>query len=350
MSIGKTWIALIVVVGAALAAPMTAQAWNVETTFDGATTSLGSGGGCTGGIPQLGPSTGCYSFGGAVPASVAPTCTYQPDSGAQGSCSGTISSSGTYTNVQCGTGVFTGTANLSMSPWSIPSFRYTISFEDGVGVLNVDPGQTVSGSGIVEFQPVPANPPTFGCATTGASGFTILGTLFLNNGGVGSLPPGVPPELPPDLPPDLVPPDWGLPPSSSQPSAQCTSPTEVVANGTFGGVFLRLIVQQNGTSSTWVCVRVPGSGGRLVVQAPGPGGGGTPSVDDNSPACRTSGNQAPGPHPLADGTLGGQQVYLDTWQDGAQTWVCVGVNGTNKRVILATPGVSLGSVNFEPDA
>ena len=123
------------------------------------------------------------------------------------------------------------------------------------------------------------------------------------------------------------------------PSGTCTAPGAfVVVDGTFGGTYLRLVVQQNGTSSVWVCVITPARRGRLVLTGPVAA---LPSADTASTACTTTTpNAAPGPHPLADGVLAGQRVRLDTWQSPSEVWLCVGLNAEQHRVKLAMPGAA----------
>jgi hypothetical protein len=140
-----------------------------------------------------------------------------------------------------------------------------------------------------------------------------------------------------------------------EPSALCTAPTVPVVDGTFGGVYLRVLVQQSG-SATWVCVRAQGAGtvlgGRVVIDPSGLVGGGTPSVDDMSSACQTTaGNLVPPPHPLIDGTVGGQHLLVDTYASTAQAWVCLDLqSSTKKRVVVPIPGVTVGAIRFEPDS
>jgi hypothetical protein len=143
---------------------------------------------------------------------------------------------------------------------------------------------------------------------------------------------------------------------TTEPSARCTAPTaEVLYGDQYAGSTLRLRVQQNGTSSAWVCLRASngstGFGGRLLVEPPTNGGGGLPAVDANSTACgNTPGNQAPGPHPVVGSPIAGQHALLDIWSNGTEAWVCLELGSSVKhRVVMRAPGVSGGRADFERD-
>jgi hypothetical protein len=75
-----------------------------------------------------------------------------------------VSSSGTYTNLICGTGTAVGTASFSGGPAPI---SYKVQFTFGVGYLTVNGGG--KGEGIADI--APSN--TGGCVNKAVTGFTI---------------------------------------------------------------------------------------------------------------------------------------------------------------------------------
>jgi hypothetical protein len=260
--------------------------------------------------------TGTYNMSGATTCVGAPT-------------SGNFSSSGVYASTLCGSGTWRG--QWSGSPGS---FDYRIEFTNGDGLMYIPDSATVP-SGHVRIRPVPPG----NCVTTSVSAFEVLGTF-------GAAIPDVLPDEVPEI----------LPPGTREASADCAPPTLDVIDTPVAGGHLRLRVKQAGPSAVWVCVRVAAGGlsegGKLTLTLPGLGGGGIPSVDSDSAACGTApNNQAPGPHPiLGPGSVGGQQVLLDTWSSGGEAWVCAELGTTNTRVKIAVPGVSGGGVTWEPDA
>jgi hypothetical protein len=246
----------------------------------------------------------------------------------------------------------------------INGFGYEIHAAGGVGTMKIGgksenpwraAGTTLAGPyrghGAVRLTPDPAGNCVFG----GWANFLIQGHFAMADGltAVDSLPTAR--ELI-----DLLPGGIGggvLPPGSGTPSASCTAATVPVVDTPVNGGYLKVLVQQNGTASTWVCIRAEQGGerlsGRLVIEYPAGGGGGTPSVDSSSGLCTsTSNNQAPGSHPLVGpGNAGGQHEMLDTWWGGGtEVWLCAELGTTNSRVKLAVPGLTGGAVRFEPDA
>lgn len=135
--------------------------------------------------------TGSYSFAGNVPNPTDPACSFSDDLGTNvvstSNCTGTITSSGTYSNITCGTGSATGTATITSgnlaeqagatandSPFTT---GYTITFAAGAGTLIVTSGSDSDGDGnargggsVVLTQLSGEN-----CATTGATGFDVTG-------------------------------------------------------------------------------------------------------------------------------------------------------------------------------
>jgi hypothetical protein len=179
-SIATTVVALAVVSGPAQARDHTAFNFNGTTG-----TSLSP---AIPAPPNGQGQTGTYTFTGNVPdpTSATPSCVYQDFSTTPpvvtNPCSGTISSSGTYTNQQCGTGTATGTATISgFTPAVEGPFTtsYTIVFAAGRGTLTVtggsdadgDTGATGGGTVIL------TNFTGENCVTTGATGFTVNGTV-----------------------------------------------------------------------------------------------------------------------------------------------------------------------------
>jgi hypothetical protein len=129
--------------------------------------------------------TGSYSFTGAC---AAPGPFVDPtdlaESGQLIGC--TISSTGTYSNIACGTGTATGTATVTLVPEPDPvvphdspvTVGYTIQFVGGQGpirVTSVSHGDGTGGTviGFASLKPIPAT----GCATTAATGFDVTGAF-----------------------------------------------------------------------------------------------------------------------------------------------------------------------------
>ena len=136
-------------------------------------------------------------------------------------------------------------------------------------------------------------------------------------------------------------------PASAADSSTCQP---AIIEGTFGGQRLRLAVDSPSTGTARVCFRVGNTAGGAITIGGGGGSIGVPSTDGNDTACTTTaGNSAPGPHPLADGAVAGQRVFLDLYRGNGQVWVCVGLGAQRFRVIIPVPGVSLPGVTYEPD-
>ena len=91
-----------------------------------------------------------------------------------------IDSTGTYSNVICGTGVMSGTATITDSVENITA-SYTITFADGVGLLLIgsasdSDGHRGTGAGVALLSPRP----TGGCTSTAATGFDIFGATTID--------------------------------------------------------------------------------------------------------------------------------------------------------------------------
>jgi hypothetical protein len=82
--------------------------------------------------------------------------------GPDGLRSGSLSASGSYSNIVCGTGTATGTASTP-----IGTFGFKITFANGAGVLQITSGGT--GGGSVDIAPSNIG----GCVTTAVTGFTV---------------------------------------------------------------------------------------------------------------------------------------------------------------------------------
>jgi hypothetical protein len=130
-------------------------------------------------------------------------------------------------------------------------------------------------------------------------------------------------------------------------SNSCQPP---LVEGTFAGVFTRLAVDSPAPNQTRLCFRVGNAAGGAVTITGAGVSGDLVATDTNIDACRTTlGNQAPGPHPLADALVAGQRVYLEVWRNSGETWLCVGVGSQRTRLIVKTQGVTAPSVRFEQD-
>lgn len=136
-------------------------------------------------------------------------------------------------------------------------------------------------------------------------------------------------------------------PASAADSSSCQP---AIVEGTFGGERLRLAVDQPSSGQVRLCFRVADSaGGAITIGAPS-GSLGVPSVDGDDAACTTAaGNSAPGPHPLADGAVLGQRVFVDLYRGNGEVWVCVGLGAQRFRLVVPVPGVGLPTVTYEPD-
>lgn len=272
-----------------------------------------------------------------------------------------ISWAGNYDNLSCGTGwAWDAGANLVSldSGPAVTGVDYEITFAAMKGAIRIGVGPWTApsappgnlggswdGGGVTELTPRDGD-----CVNSPIRQFDLTGTFTIRDG-----PPN--PSNVIDQVNQVVadPASAVLGPGTGEPSALCTAPTVPVIDTTVQGIQLRLLVQQNGTTSTWVCVRVAGAGtylgGRLVVEAPTPGGGGLPSTDASSTACSTTpGNQIPGTHPMAGpGTIGGVHHMIDAWASGTEAWVCVELGTEKHRLKIQVPGVSGGGVRFEHD-
>jgi len=133
-------------------------------------------------------------------------------------------------------------------------------------------------------------------------------------------------------------------------AADSTTCQPAIVEGTFAGQRLRLAVDQPSSGQVRLCFRVAdAAGGAITIGGPS-GGIGVPSIDGDDTACATtSPNSAPGPHPLADGAVAGQRVYLDLYRGNGEVWVCLGVGSQRFRLIVPVAGVGLPGVTYEPD-
>jgi|SwirhisoilCB2_FD_contig_51_6126395_length_545_multi_4_in_0_out_0_1 hypothetical protein len=108
-------------------------------------------------IPVTGANSGSFTFVGSG------TC-----AGQDGTGSVHISASGSYNNIQCGTGTATGTATVTGAVNT--SLGFTITFAAGQGVLTVTSGGTGGGDTHIV-------PNTGGCVTGPATSFSVAGTI-----------------------------------------------------------------------------------------------------------------------------------------------------------------------------
>jgi hypothetical protein len=147
-----------------------------------------------------------------------------------------------------------------------------------------------------------------------------------------------------------------IPGGGAGPSASCTS--NLVFDGTVGGVHLNALEQQPSSTTTWVCIRAEtdgqGVGGLLEITTPS---GQLPSVtvpttDDDSDACwTTAGNEVPGAHPLV-AVNAPLHLWVDTYRAGGETWVCAEAATTGVRLKLADPSTGspgVPTVRWYPD-
>lgn len=153
----KTRIKLLSLVGTVLAAGAIASAPLAASAADGDSDVAVFVGHTTGLTPvQLTGGSGSYGFVSDVCAG-ASTDTTPPEVATCG-----ISSSGTYTNIVCGTGSAAGSATAT-EPDSTDTFSYSILFVSGVGVLTggatgvvliVPTGNGLPSSCVTQFTPV----------------------------------------------------------------------------------------------------------------------------------------------------------------------------------------------------
>lgn len=137
------------------------------------------------------------------------------------------------------------------------------------------------------------------------------------------------------------------------PSADCSSGT--IFEGTTAGVYTKLRVQVVTPAAVWICFRIDaGSLGRVggkVVVSGALGVGALPNADSDAAACGTApGNIVPGPHPIAQGTIGDALAHysLDTYASSSQAWVClaptVGNVDQSVRIVVPVTTVTLPGV------
>jgi hypothetical protein len=133
--------------------------------------------------------TGTYTFSGNVPGTLpnglpgACTLVDGTDLTETNTCSGTISSSGTYVNSECGTGTADGTAQIIGTPAAESAFviMYHIDFVDGAGELSIRGGSHRDGTGATGTGKVWLTQlPGENCATTGATGFNVFGSATVS--------------------------------------------------------------------------------------------------------------------------------------------------------------------------
>jgi hypothetical protein len=141
---------LVTVPLAAAVAPAAQAAAPEACLYSGTTTSLTP-------IPVTGANPGDFTFAGSG------TC-----AGLSGTGPVMITASGSYANIQCGTGTAKGVAQLTGAVNATLSF--TISFAAGQGTLTIDAGGTGGGS-------VHIIPNTGGCVTGPATSFSVQGSL-----------------------------------------------------------------------------------------------------------------------------------------------------------------------------
>ena len=159
---------LAVVAGALLVPAASASAaTQVACTFDGVTGQLNPG---IPGIAQdLSPDseTGTFNYSGGV------TCTGN-DNGTPRAESGSITASGSYDNMLCGTGTASGSSTVTLPSGTVTA-NFTISFRGGNGTIDItravrNNGETGTGAGDAQLRPVDGN-----CATTAVNTFQVVG-------------------------------------------------------------------------------------------------------------------------------------------------------------------------------
>jgi hypothetical protein len=139
------------------------------------------------------------------------------------------------------------------------------------------------------------------------------------------------------------------PPLIEAPSATCSTGQRIV-DGTVGGLYRRLYVLQPDTNTVWICLRVEnasdhrGFGLRVVVDGSGDSGvnpGPTPGPPDSG-TCPTTGNEAPGPHPLADDKVLNYEYHIDVYAAAGQVMACLSVQGAQEREVVSRPAPVVG--------
>lgn len=162
------------------------------------------------------------------------------------------------------------------------------------------------------------------------SSFTLEGVITIGSGD--------------DIPP--IPPLPGGPASAS---TACVS--SLIFDGEAQGVRLKALVQQTDPTTTSVCIRAEsggqGVGGRLDIVSSGPGlpSVSVPATDNVTDACwTTSGNTVPGSHPAVKIDVP-TRLYVDVYQNGSETWVCVdGGGGSGARLKFVHPSGGGGGI------
>jgi hypothetical protein len=124
------------------------------------------------GIPYVGGS-GTYSFATGTFLPVGCEAADLDSASPVSAC--TISSSGTYTNVVCGTGLAQGSATVSAATETIDVNDYTIAFAGGLGVIEStavsdSDGDATAAAGLVDISPVGSGGTAY-CT----SGFNVIG-------------------------------------------------------------------------------------------------------------------------------------------------------------------------------
>ena len=148
----------------------TGTAGSVPCTSSGPIPALPS---CnSGGIPYVGGS-GTYSFSTGTFLPVHCEAVDLDTASPAAACS--ILSSGTYTNVVCGTGLAQGSATISAPTETLSVNGYTIAFAGGLGVLAAPSisdtdGDASAGAGVVDISP--GSP---GLTSYCTAGFNVVG-------------------------------------------------------------------------------------------------------------------------------------------------------------------------------
>lgn len=127
-----------------------------------------------------------------------------------------------------------------------------------------------------------------------------------------------------------------------------------IARGYVGDVWTTVGLDTTAANTVRVCFRVDDGrgtnhGGFFTITGASVNIG-VPRVDASYQACSTTaGNEAPGPHPLLNGTIVSQPVHLDTYRGGGEAWVCLRAGATVVRVVVPSQTVAPPGVAFEPD-
>jgi hypothetical protein len=126
--------------------------------------------------------TGTFGFGGGC---LAGASTDLPPTLPEVATTCTITSSGTYLDVVCGTGTATGTSTISSDADGVVTGAYTIVFVAGVGVLqnallgnpptSPNPGLSPEGAAIGVIDIVPTNAASGGCVIAPVDSFNVTG-------------------------------------------------------------------------------------------------------------------------------------------------------------------------------